>query len=129
MQTLQTSHEDADSAFDLSQLGRPRDLLDLLKLAYHSSGGGHTGGGSPFATLWALIDALMRADDEAVTLPAPFQALPTLLRDDALAHLHRELRASATLHSSHPLNSPKLAGAFPLALPGASHVTLHLGAV
>ena len=110
MQGLQTSHEDSDSAFDLAQLGQPRDLLDLLKLAYHSSGGGNTGGGSPFATLWSLIDTLMRADSEGseVSLPAPFKALPRLLRDDALAHLRRELKASATLHSSHPLATTKL---------------------
>ena len=65
LQGLQTSHEDSSSAFDLSQLGQPRDLLDLLKLAYYSSGGGNTSRSSPFGKLWSLIDALMRADSEA----------------------------------------------------------------
>ena len=129
MEGLQHSHEDARSAFDLEQLGQPRDLLDLLKLAYHSSGGGASVGGSPFAKLWSLMEGLVRADgDDAVQLPAPFKALPRLLRDDALKHLRRELGATAMLQSSHPLTSSKLSGNYPLRLPGASQITLHLDA-
>ena len=126
LQGLQSSHEDSDSVFDLSQLGQPRDLLDLLKLAYHSSGGGNTSKSSSFGKLWGLIDALMRADGEAVHLPTPFKTLPRLLRDDALLHLRRELRGSATCQSPHPLITGNIAHVYALRLPNASQITVHL---
>ena len=140
MHGLQRSHEDEASAFQLDQLGQPRDLLDLLKLAYHSSGG--SGGTSlaatasastsPFAKLWSLMEALVRTDQaEAVQLPSVFQALPRLLRDDALKHLRRELSATATLQSPHPLTVPggkPLKSTAKLTIAGASQMTLHLDA-
>ena len=70
----------------------------------------------------------MRADSEASELPAPFRALPRLLRDDALRHLHREVRASATCHTPHPLDPRSIQNTYALRLPGASQLTIHLDA-
>ena len=127
---LQASHEDEESIFDLEQLGKPRELLDLLKLAYHSSSGAE--GGGAFSKLWSLIDALMKPedDDDALELPAPFKALPRLLRDDALVHLKREMKATATLQSLHPLSGVQLgtdqAPPYKLTLAGAAQLTIQL---
>ena len=142
MGALQQSHADGASAFKLDQLGQPRDLLDLLKLAYHSSGGSGVGGAalgatvgrggnsSPFAKLWGLMESLVRPDNEAVQLPAVLQALPRLLRDDALKHLRRELSATHTLQSPHPLSEKqtKLRSVAELRVAGASQMMLHLDA-
>ena len=127
---LQASHEDEESIFDLEQLGKPRELLDLLKLAYHSSSGAE--GGGAFSKLWSLIDALMKPedDDDALELPAPFKALPRLLRDDALVHLTREMKATATLQSLHPLSGVQLgtdqAPPYKLTLAGAAPLPIQL---
>lgn len=113
----------------MPQLGKPHDLLDLLKLAYHSTGGGSVGDDSPFAKLWGLMEGLMRADMEEVQLPAPFKKLPLLLREDALNHLRREVRCPPSATSKlHPVTTSKLSGRFKLQLEGAAQITLHLDA-
>lgn len=122
VQGLERSHADSESAFNLQQLGQSRDLLDLLKLAFHSSGGSQMGGvASPFSKLWSLMESLMNASSETAQLPA-FKGLPRLLRDDALGHIRRELRGFATLNSSHPLKGSKLGGSHKLTIVGASQV-------
>ena len=116
LQALQRSHDDPTSPFALEQLGKPRELLDLIKLAYHSSGskgnaeadkGSYlTGGGThttPFAKLWRLMEEVLGAESTTKQLPGPFKALPRLLRDDALAHLKREYKGTVTLPSSNPM--------------------------
>lgn len=126
VQGLQRSHDDAESAFHLEQLGQPRDLLDLLKLAYHSSSGASLGGASAFAKLWSLMESLMKADSETAQLPGPFRDLPRLLRDDALSHLKRELRGCATLNSQHPLGGSKLHGCHRMRVPGATKLLVQV---
>ena len=69
-------------------------------------------------------------DDDALELPAPFKALPRLLRDDALVHLKREMKATATLQSLHPLSGVQLgtdqAPPYKLTLAGAAQLTIQL---
>lgn len=83
LQALQRSHDDPASPFDLSQLGRPRELLDVLKLAYHSSGseGAEGSGSSSFGKLWRLMEELLGAESASPTaqLPGPFKARSSLL--------------------------------------------------
>lgn len=130
IQCLKESDEDATSAFSLEQLGRPRELLDLLKLAYHSSGHSSVGGGSAgsiaFSRLWGMIEGLMRGGRDAALLPGPFKALPLLLRDDALGHLRREKNGIATLQSPHPLEGTRMQSKHRLFVDGASSLLLKL---
>jgi len=128
VQGLQRSDADSQSAFNLQQLGQPRDLLDLLKLAFYSSGGRHfSGGASPFAKMWSLMESLMNAESDTAQLSA-FRGLPRLLRDDALGHIRRELRGCATLNSSHPLGGSKLSGCHKLSIPGATKILVQMDA-
>ena len=124
MQGLKSAHEDKSSAFDIEQLGRPRELLDLLKLAYHSSGGGASDGSMAFSRLWAMLEGLVKNGDDAQALPGPFKALPLLLRDDALGHLKREKNGIATLQSPHPLQGTRMLSKHSLTVDGAAHLVV-----
>jgi hypothetical protein len=126
MQGLKSAHEDEASAFDLEQLGRPRELLDLLKLAYHSSGGGGADGAMAFHRLWTMLEGLVRGGADAPELPGPFKVLPLLLRDDALAHLRREKDGIATLQSPHPLQGTRMRSRHVLTVEGAAHLRVVL---
>ena len=119
VQGLQCSHDDAESAFDLEQLGQPRAILDLIKL-------GSLDGTSAYTKLWSLLESLMKADNETAQLPGPFRDLPRLLRDDALGHLKRELRGCATLNSPHPIGGSKLQGRHKLQVPGATQLVVQM---
>eukprot|EP00965_Chrysotila_dentata_P158548 5236879-Pleurochrysis_carterae.AAC.1 len=125
-ENLQSSHEDADSAFNLQQLGRPREVVDLLKLAFHSSEGGGAANSSAFDKLWGVMQGLTRGGGDGTPLPTPFKALPVLLRDDALAHVSRELRGVASWQSAHPLSGSRLHAKTKLHVPGALSLRVQL---
>ena len=61
-------------------------------------------------------------------MPPRPQALPRLLRDDALAHLKREYKGTVTLQSDHPLKGSSLGGSYRLHLPGAALLAIQIDA-
>lgn len=61
-------------------------------------------------------------------MPPRPQALPRLLRDDALAHLKREYKGTVTLQSDHPLKGSSLGGSYRLHLPGAAQLAIQIDA-